>query len=206
MNIDKSKTYNVGEYTFVNFINLDAKTIENIRLWRNHHDIRKVMYNTEEITQEQHRLFINSLSASTSRFYWLVSKYNDPIGVMNIVDVDSEQTFGQLGYYLLPQYLNSGIGLEFISTIMCFSFVQLGLSVLFGRTEIGNKDALRFNYHLGFKLRPKIVEINGMKYVEQDCRAEDFLARFEYITNLKELAKSMKEFNKIYNNQILGKL
>lgn len=206
MNIDKTKNYHVGDYTFVNFINLDDVTIENIRVWRNYPDIRKVMYSTKEINPDQHRIFINSLTESTSKFYWLVYKDNNPIGVMNVVDVDFEQASGQLGYYLLPKYLNNGIGLEFISTIIYFIFSQLGFTKLFGRTELSNKDALRFNYHLGFKLRSQIVEIDGVKYAEQDCYAEEFLARFERLTNFKELAKSMKEFIKIYNNQILSKL
>ncbi len=205
MNIDKTKTYHVGDYTFVNFINLDDVTIENIRVWRNHPDIRKVMYNTKEISKENHLKFISSLSETDTKFYWLVIKRGNPIGVMNVVDIDYERFSGQLGYYLLPQFLSSGIGLEFISTIIYFIFSELGLSSLFGRTELNNKDALRFNYHLGFKINLPLVEIDGVKYIEQDCNAEEYLSRYRDLTNPKELVKSMKEFNKIYNTLNLDK-
>lgn len=199
MNIDKTKTYHVGDYTFVNFVNLDDDTIENIRVWRNHTDIRKVMYNTKEISKEEHLRFISSLLKTDTKFYWLVLKGGNPIGVMNVVDVDFGKSNGELGYYLLPQYLSSGIGLEFISTLIYFIFSELRLSSLFGRTELNNKDALRFNYHLGFKINLPLVEIDGVNYVEQDCNAEEYLSRYRDLTNPKELVKSLKEFNKIYN-------
>lgn len=198
MNIDKKKIYHVGEYTFVNFINLDDETIEKIRVWRNHPDICKVMYNTEEISKENHFNFIKSLSNNDSKFYWLVYKYETPIGVMNVVDVDYEKSNGQLGYYLLPQFLSSGIGLEFISTLIYFIFSELEFKSLFGRTEVGNKDALRFNYHLGFKMFPKVVEIDGIRFIEQNCTADNYLSKYVYITDPKELQKSIKEFNRIY--------
>lgn len=205
MKIDKKKTYQVEDYSFVNFINLDDDTVDKIRVWRNHPDIRKVMYDTEEIPQEQHRGFISNLSESDTKFYWLVLKDGNPVGVMSVVDVDYGESNGQLGYYLLPQYLGSGIGLEFISTVIYFIFSELGFYALFGRTELSNKDALRFNYHLGFRIRPDVAEIDGVKYVEQDCLAGEYLSRYKCLTSSKELAKSMKEFNKIYNTQLLSK-
>lgn len=205
MYIDKVKTYKVGEYSFVNFLQLDDETIESIRLWRNHPDIRKVMYNTDEITPEQHSKFISSLSESTSKYYWLVYKTGQPVGVMNIIDVNNLEETGQLGYYLLPQYLNSGIGLEFISTIINFIFSELGLSSLFGRTELSNKDALRFNYCLGFNIRPEIVLINGVKYVEQDCDSKEFQSRYNRLTDVRSFVTTMKEFNKIYDTNLLTK-
>lgn len=205
MNIDKTKTYHVGDYTFENFVNLDDETIEKIRVWRNHPDIRKVMYNTEVISEEHHLKFISSLSTTDSKFYWLVFRQGNPVGVMNVVDVDYEKSNGQLGYYLLPQYLSSGIGLEFISTVIYFIFSELGFSTLFGRTEMKNRDALAINFHMGFKMRPAIIQIDGTEFIEQDCNADEFLSRYPFLTIPNNFIKSFKSFNKIYNNQIRSK-
>lgn len=203
MKIDKKKTYTEGPYSFVNFLNLDENAIEQIRLWRNHPDIRKRMYNREEISYDQHHRFIKSLFSTETKYYWLVFKEGNPVGVVNIVDVDANTYSAQFGYYLLPDFLSNGMGLEFISKTIYFIFSDLGLTTLFGRTEVENKNALGLNYHLGFKMRPDIVEIDGIKYVEQDCCSEDFLSRYASLTIHKELLKSLKEFNQIYKTQIL---
>ena len=54
MQIDKSKTYRVSDYTFTNFINLDEDLIKQVWLWRNAPEIRAYMYNNDIIPLEKH--------------------------------------------------------------------------------------------------------------------------------------------------------
>lgn len=158
------------------------------------------MYNSEEITPEQHTQFIYSLSNATDKYYWIVYRNDTPLGVVSITDVDTDKMVGQLGYYLLPGYLESGIGIEFISIALQFLFSKVGLKKIFGRTEIDNKNALVINYHLGFRFRPEPVVINGKRYVEQDIANSDFIIKNQRLKDPKSLLRTIREFNNIYKN------
>lgn len=198
MKIDKNVVYSSGDFSFQNFTTLSDEIIEQIRVWRNHPDIRKVMYNVNEISQIQHRDFVNSLYETKDKSYWLVSLNSEPLGVMSIVDIDSHDDSGQLGYYIFPQFLNSGIGIEFLTHSLNLIFSKLNFKNLFGRTEVFNKNALQINYLLGFKSRNKIVEINNVKYLEQDCSAKDFFDNLKNLSDNKMLLQNIKDFNKYY--------
>lgn len=198
MEIDKSKSYELGKYKFVNFTMLDDDTIAKIREWRNHPDIRKVMYNTQEISIEGHQSFIKSLEGREDRIYWLVFRKDIPFGVMSLVDVDYEEESGELGYYLLPDHLESGLGLEFISILIEFIFTRLSVKSIFGRTELHNKNALFVNYCNGFNFNSLPVTINEVEYVEQNCTKEDFDNRRISFADSKRLMECRREFNNLY--------
>lgn len=172
--------------------------LETVRLWRNNPEIRKYMYNQDEISIEQHLNFIKGLSQNEEKCYWLVKKNNCPIGVVNIIEFNKSELTAQLGYYLSPEYIDSGIGIEFISTILSFLFDKIKLNRIFGRTDLNNKNALIINHHLGFRARPHIVLINEIPFVEQDITSSEFNKRRDFFVNPRLLAQSLKEFNTIY--------
>lgn len=198
MEINRKEDYEIGNYRFQNFTIVDNILSEKIRLWRNDPSIRNVMYNTDEISDLQHKQFLKNLSYSDNKYYWLVYRNNEPFGVLNIIDVNHSNNSGQLGYYLFPDYLDSGLGMEFISMCLQFLFGKIGFEKIFGRTEINNKNALIVNYHLGFCFRPEPVAIGGRKYIEQDINSSDFSIRKNKINNPKSLQNSIREFNSIY--------
>ena len=45
MEIDRNKTYIIGDYTFTNYICLPDNQIRQILEWRNHEEVRRWMYN-----------------------------------------------------------------------------------------------------------------------------------------------------------------
>ena len=58
----------------LNFIDLKLEEKEMILKWRNHPDIRKWMYNQDEIKFEEHLNFIDSLKLRKDKLYFLVKK------------------------------------------------------------------------------------------------------------------------------------
>ena len=61
----------------LNFIDLKLEEKEMILKWRNHPDIRKWMYNQDEIKFEEHLNFIDSLKLRKDKLYFLVKKIPD---------------------------------------------------------------------------------------------------------------------------------
>lgn len=198
MEINRNEISEIGNYRFQNFTTIDSIISKKIRIWRNDPSIRNLMYNTDAISELQHQQFLESLSVSENKYYWLVYRDNNPLGVLNIIEVDHNVRSGQLGYYLFPHYLDSGLGLEFISMGLQFLFEIVGFGRIFGRTEVNNKNSLIINYHLGFRFRPELVEIKGRRYIEQDITSCDFAVRKKEINHPRILQKSIREFNNIY--------
>lgn len=193
MNIDKTKTYHVGNYTFVNFVNLDDDTIEKIRTWRNHPDIRKMMYNTEEISEEQHQRFISSLSTTDSKFYWLVFKQGNPVGVVSVVDVDYDNEKAELGYYLIPQNLNSGLSVEFLFKIHEFIFEIIRLSMIYGETNEKNANARLLDEFMGGVFKSSRV-YNDTTYNYFETTKSDFINKKEVVSNWRNFVKYCKYY------------
>jgi len=84
----------------LNFIDLELEEKEMILKWRNHPDIRKWMYNQDEIKLEEHLGFIESLKSRKNKLYFLVKKEDEFIGVIDFLDLDKKEIF--YGIYSNP--------------------------------------------------------------------------------------------------------
>ena len=199
MEICKNRIYEVGSYRFCNFVTLEDDIIETIRIWRNHPEIRNLMYNQDEISKDQHNNFINKLKVVDDKFYWLVEYDNKPFGVASLVDFDKENRVGELGYYISPEYIGSGLGFQFILTVYYFLFKNLGLQKVKGCTRLENIDALMINKFLGNVFSPVPVTIKGNKYIEMQCEADSFMAAYVNKDDMKSLIKFKKSFKEFYN-------
>lgn len=147
--IDKKKIYQVGDYAFKNFIILDENEIKMVWTWRNDERIRKWMSNNDEIPFNNHLIFIDSLQNRDDKFYWLVYKNDNPIAVLDIIDVDYEVEVTEPGYYLNPNLLNSGEGLFFNFYFRNFLFNLLGFKYVKGNIKIGNDRAYTLSTFFG---------------------------------------------------------
>lgn len=196
MNIDPYRTYTTGSYSFVNFSQLDEKSIESVREWRNDLSVRRFMYNSNEITKEEHKNFIKSLSSREDRCYWLVYLNGVPLGVVNIVDINPEKRCGEIGYYLIPSQQDSGKGLDFLFAVYHFMFCTIGCDFLFGRTEIHNINAMALNYYLGVESSENIVTIDGADYIEFVFRKNAFMEAFDNRTDTVRLVSFLKDIKK----------
>ena len=75
----------------LNFIDLKLEEKEMILKWRNHPDIRKWMYNQDEIKFEEHLSFIDSLKSRKDKLYFLVKKEDEFIGVIDFFGLDKKE-------------------------------------------------------------------------------------------------------------------
>lgn len=168
MQIDKQLRYTVNGYTYENFINLSEKQTETILEWRNHVDIRRYMYNPDSISLLEHKRFICSLLEREDVFYWLVYKKERVVGVVNLTDVHVEDSTAELGYYIVPDLLNSGIGLDFAYSNFCFAFDSIGCSKLIGGIHSANRNALLLDKYLGCVMK-------DIKTLNNDGRLQEFV-------------------------------
>lgn len=177
MQIDKKIVYQVSDYTFTNFINLDENLIKQVWQWRNDPTIREFMYNKEIIPLENHLKFVKSLNDRCDVAYWLVRKGEEPIGVTNLTDINIDESSAELGYYMLPSKLNSGLGLEFAYNNLLFVFdTEIQCNYLHGAIHRSNINALVLDSYLGCEIQTEQLKDPDKEFVSFTARKEKFLA------------------------------
>jgi len=180
MQIDKTMTYRVDDYTFTNFVNLDEELIKKIWQWRNAPEIRAYMYNKEIIPLENHLRFVQSLRNRDDVAYWLVRKGEDPIGVSNLTDINIEESSAELGYYMLPSKLNSGLGLEFAYNNFLFVFdTDIQCNSLHGAIHRSNINALVLDSYLGCEIQTEQLKEPDKVFISFSATKDKFLAEAE---------------------------
>ena len=180
MQIDKTMTYRVSDYTFTNFINLDEDLIKQVWQWRNAPEIREFMYNKEIIPLENHLRFVHSLKDRDDVAYWLVRKGEEPIGVTNLTDINIEKSSAELGYYMLPSKLNSGLGLEFAYNNFLFVFdTEIQCKSLHGAIHRSNINALVLDSYLGCEIQTEQLKEPDKEFISFSANKDKFLAEAE---------------------------
>jgi UDP-2,4-diacetamido-2,4,6-trideoxy-beta-L-altropyranose hydrolase/UDP-4-amino-4,6-dideoxy-N-acetyl-beta-L-altrosamine N-acetyltransferase len=146
--IDNKETYlklmqklaSEKSYSFENFTSLTPGEKELVWRWRNHEAIRKWMYNTSVIPNENHLTFIENLKTDTVKTYLLVKRDTIPIGVISFTLV--EDGVADLGFYLGPEYHHKKLSAEFYYYILEYVFEVLHFRKVIGYVHIENNATL----------------------------------------------------------------
>lgn len=192
--IDKHKIYESHGFKFKNFVVLSNEEKLMILEWRNDDKVRNVMVNKDIIRLEDHLRFIDALNEREDCYYWLVfDESNMPVGVLDVIHVDTIKDQGEIGYYINPN--ESGKGFMFMIECLYFVFGQLQLSNNLSTVNINNKDILLFNKYIGASF--EAIEKIGDEYfyVNRHSRGGNILERYEDF-NLIDYAKFVKKHRK----------
>ena len=139
----------------INFTDLKLQEKEMILKWRNHPDIRKWMYNQDEIKLEEHLNFIESLKSRKDKLYFLVKKEDEFIGVIDFTQLIEKESV-HMGIYSNPNL--SGNGKILLSKIIEYSFHDLKVEKVFSEVFIENEKAYNLYKKFNFKdISEKIV-------------------------------------------------
>lgn len=131
------------------------KEIENddlqlILSWRNQEPIRKVMFNSDIITWEQHVQWFNRLKkneiARSKIFYF----DNIPYGVLNITQIDILNKRCEWGFYLCSRTAPKGMGTILGYTALKYVFRELNMRKVSAQVFSLNNKSIKFHEKLGF--------------------------------------------------------
>ncbi len=116
-------------------------------LWRNDESIRKWMYNSEVISWENHLKFLESLKCCFDKYYWLIYKGIEPIGVLDITNYDIVTDKAEIGYYAKP--LSHGVGFEMLRECLHFCFNVINITNLYLTVRKDNCRAVLLDQFFG---------------------------------------------------------
>ena len=132
----------------INFIDLSLEEKIMVLGWRNHPEIRKWMYNQDEIKLEEHLSFIDSLKSRKDKLYFLVKKEDEFIGVIDFTQLIEEKSV-HMGIYANPSI--KGNGAILLNKIINYSFNNLKVERVFSEVFAENEKAHNLYKKFNFK-------------------------------------------------------
>ncbi|WP_024787304.1 MULTISPECIES: UDP-4-amino-4,6-dideoxy-N-acetyl-beta-L-altrosamine N-acetyltransferase [unclassified Lebetimonas] len=125
-----------------NFTDLTLDEKKEVLKWRNHPEIRKWMFDKNEISLKNHLEFIEKLKNDKSRLYF---KVND-LGVINF---KINKNSAEIGIHKNPE--KKGVGKILIKKIIDYGFNMLNLNKLILYVYEDNLKAINLYKKYGFK-------------------------------------------------------
>ena len=150
------KNLHIDDLVLINFINMNEKEARMVLRWRNSPQIRKWMYDSHKISWDEHSKFIESLKHQNQKFYYLVKRKNEYLGVINLVKVDWKNKNAYLGIYVAPEKIGMGRRLGRVLLKLAFEFFHLHTLKL--EVIKDNFRAITFYKKLGFKKEGELKE------------------------------------------------
>jgi UDP-4-amino-4,6-dideoxy-N-acetyl-beta-L-altrosamine N-acetyltransferase len=135
-------------YSYKNFTELNEFEIQLIHNERNQIEVRKMMFNHDIISFEQHKNFVLNLKSDKSKIFLLVKRDNEYVGVYSIVNISNQN--GQGGFYLFEQARKKNLAIEFLYYTISFVFSNYPVTCINGFALRENKAANKINKFFGF--------------------------------------------------------
>jgi UDP-4-amino-4,6-dideoxy-N-acetyl-beta-L-altrosamine N-acetyltransferase len=143
-------SFNIGEYSVINFVDLSDDEKRMVLTWRNHNNVRKWMYSDDFISEEEHFNFIDKLVADNSRFYWVVKKKDEYFGTISLNKIDFNNKHTYLGIYSNPYNPIKNKGFSLIQCIKKLAFEIAEMHTLKLEVIEHNHKAIKFYKKSGF--------------------------------------------------------
>ena len=138
----------------INFIDLIFEEKKMILKWRNHLEIRRWMYNQDEIKLEEHLNFIENLKIREDKLYFLVIKEDKFIGVIYFTNINHENL--EMGIYTNPDLF--GYGKILLNQLINYAFNILKVKKIYAEVFAENQKAYNLYKKFNFKaISEKIV-------------------------------------------------
>ena len=138
----------------VPFQDLPEKGLLQVLSWRNHPEIRRWMFQTEPIREEEHRTFVRSLDRRGDRLYRLVKERGVPVGVFDLTQIDHRASGAYIGIYTDPE--TRGKGKVVMDALLHEAFARQKLDRLIAEVFEENERAIRLYRHYGFEVVGKV--------------------------------------------------
>lgn len=168
------------EIHFLNYslVKIQKQHLELLRNWRNN-EVREFMIYQDYITENMQQEWFENIN-NHHNFYFLISKKNTPVGLIDIKNVNWSDNIAETGIYIAnPEFRLSDV--SSIATVMSAAFIAkiLHLKSIYGKVLSSNKQAIAFNVSTGFKITKQEDNVATMTI-------ESIKAAFLEIIKLKE--------------------
>lgn len=154
--------------------------LEMVLGWRNHDQVRQVMFSRELITFKQHVEWFDRASKEVDRKLLIFEKDNQALGFVNLGRVTSGGIV-DWGFFLAP-HAPKGTGRHLAKVVLSYAFNTLRLHKICGQVLDFNEKSIKFHLNNGFALEGVLRQqyFDGKQYSDIKCfglLATDWLAQ-----------------------------
>jgi UDP-4-amino-4,6-dideoxy-N-acetyl-beta-L-altrosamine N-acetyltransferase len=161
--------------------------------WRNQPHVAVHQYTDHAISREEHDAWFARATVDPHRIYWLVLDDGEPIGLANLVDIDSGNSRCSCATYLGASDLRGkGIGAWIVFKMLDHAFLELKLNKMCCEVLANNPGVVRLQRRFGFReeglLRQHVRKRDGFCDVHVlGLLRDDYLRqRDAHVTMLRE--------------------
>lgn len=151
----------------INFIDLTLEEKKMILSWRNNHIIKQWMYNSDDISLENHLMFIETLKNHSDKLYFLVKKDDDYIGVIDFTNIDKNSKSSEFGLYVNIEL--RGMGETLLNSICDYGFNTLNISKFIAEVFTNNEKAISLYKKFNFRETGKKT-INNREVIRMELK------------------------------------
>lgn len=160
----------LDEINLINFIDLNLEEKKMILSWRNNPEIKKWMYDDNDIELNNHLTFIESLKTFKNKLYFLVKRNEAYLGVIDFTNIDMTAKNCEFGLYGNVDL--KGVGKILLNAICEYAFNRLNVTSLHAEVFESNTKAIFLYEKFGFKETLKRI-INEKKVICMELKNED---------------------------------
>ncbi len=137
--------------------------------WRNHINVRKFMFNQQEILWESHVAWFSSANADPSRCLLIAEENDLHLGFISFSPV-CRNGVADWGFYTAPT-APRGSGVKLATVALDYAFLTLHLHKVCGQALAYNKGSRGFHNKLGFTHEGTLREqhYDGLRYHDVIC-------------------------------------
>jgi len=131
-------------------VRIDDKDM--IHQWRNSPDVARYMYTDHQVTEEEHERWFQNARKDPQRKYWIIMYERQPIGLVNLYDIDEKNHRCFWAFYILSQNARGkGVGSFVEYQIMKYVFDDLGYNKLCCEVLSFNQPVIHMHKSFGFQ-------------------------------------------------------
>lgn len=157
-----------NDIKLINFIDLNLEEKNMVLSWRNHPNIKKWMYTTDDILLKEHLDFINSLRNKKDKLYFVVRQNDEYIGVINFINI----TLNTLDMGIYAKSTKKGVGNILLEEIIKYSFESLKVKKILAEVFEENNKAINLYKKFNFKQTDKRI-VNRQKVICMELKNEN---------------------------------
>lgn len=125
---------------------------ERLLAWRNSPDVAAYMYSDHPIGREEHDRWFDSLPLRRDRRYWIIQVDDEPVGLVNLADIDPVHRRCAWAYYLAsPKVRGLGVGSYVEFWAIEHVFATMGFSKLWCEVLLSNEAVWKLHEAFGFQ-------------------------------------------------------
>ena len=132
------------------FSKLKPEDLELVMHWRVQADVTRYMNNDIEFNMANQIQWFEKISLDRGSKYWLISIDERPIGVINLVGIDSTHKRCSIGYYI-GEINNRAMGFMIPPYLYNFVFNVMNFHKIYGEVLHGNDNLLKMHKIHGWR-------------------------------------------------------